>query len=97
MKNPYFTFLSADNYYATTETIDPQLLSESLKSFHSYTTATSGAVVPAGTSGSAAAGRQTVQQNGRNLSFKRSKQCRIRSPPVGLPAIGHNRYKHKNS
>ncbi len=35
MKNPYYTFLSPDNYYATNEDIDPQLLNESLKSFRS--------------------------------------------------------------
>ncbi len=36
MKHPYFTFLSPDNFYATTEDIDPQLLSESLKSYRSF-------------------------------------------------------------
>ena len=36
MKNPYFTFLTPDNFYATPEDdIDPQLLTESLKSFRS--------------------------------------------------------------
>ena len=37
MKHPYFTFLSPDNFYATTKDIDPQLLSESLKSYRSQT------------------------------------------------------------
>ena len=37
MKHPYFTFLSPDNFYATTKDIDPQLLSESLKSYRSHT------------------------------------------------------------
>ena len=35
MKNPYFTFLTADNFYATADDIDPQLLTESIKSFKS--------------------------------------------------------------
>ena len=35
MKNPYYTFLSPDNYYATGDDIDPQLLSESLKCYRS--------------------------------------------------------------
>ena len=35
MKNPYFTFLAPDNYYATTDDIDPQLMAETVKSFKS--------------------------------------------------------------
>lgn len=35
MKNPYYTFISPDNYYANPDDINPQLLSESLKSFRS--------------------------------------------------------------
>ena len=35
MKNPYFTFLAPDNYYATSDDIDPQLMAETVKSFKS--------------------------------------------------------------
>ena len=35
MKNPYYTFLTPDNFYATTADIDPHLLNESMKSFRS--------------------------------------------------------------
>ena len=39
MKNPYYTFISPDNYYANPDDINPQLLSESLKSYRSEATA----------------------------------------------------------
>ena len=35
MKNPYFTFLAPDNYYATSDDNDPQLMAETVKSFKS--------------------------------------------------------------
>jgi hypothetical protein len=35
MKNPYFTFIAPDNYYAPENDLDPQMLTETLKSFKS--------------------------------------------------------------
>lgn len=43
-KNPFYTFLTKDNYYSSTTDIDPQLLNESLKSFTSIAKDTSQAL-----------------------------------------------------
>ena len=73
MKNPYFTFLRPDNFYATAEDIDPQLLTESIKSFKSQardTTVTvrrKAAAAAGSSSASAAAARQAPANRNRQL------------------------------
>ena len=94
MKHPYFTFLSADNFYATAADIDPQLLNESLKSFRSHD-----AVMPSTSYARYAAREQQRQQqqaasppppnaavaraaglHSRKQQQQQRKQCRIQSP-----------------
>ena len=62
MKNPYFTFLAPDNYYATTEDIDPQLMAETVKSFKSAAMGDSLKMSPAT--------KAAVENTLRNLSIR---------------------------
>ena len=104
MKNPYFTFLSPDNCYATNDSINPQLLHESLKSFQSsgdtmYNPAdqyNNGKKYYSTKESSTRFAQSNINGGGK----KPYKQCRIRSPPF-TPSLtsersdSHNKQRYR--
>ena len=68
MKNPFFTFLSPDNFYATAEDIDPQLLTESIKSFKSQARDAVTAAVRRKTAAASSSSSHRVNRNRHHLS-----------------------------